>query len=247
MTPTLPRVNRVLVTGATGFTGQQVVRLLCQQDGVEVIAHVRPGSKSLDTWRETFEQWGASVDTTPWDVDTLTRTISQREPDVVLYLIGTTKKRMKQLIKGGADPSAVGYEAIDYGLAHCLLQSILASTIPTPPKFVYLSAMGVGPASVGEYMRVRWRFEEELRQSGVPYVIARPGLITGQREQKRPVEHLAGQASGVVLGALGKLGAKKIAKRYRPTDDKELADALVRASLDTSLIATTLESEDLKP
>lgn len=246
MNTTLPDVKRVLVTGATGFTGQQVVRLLCAQDGIEVTAHVRPDSSGLQAWRTEFEGLGAQVNTTSWDVDAFTRTISQSEPDVVLFLIGTTKKRMKQLSKAGKNSDMASYEAIDYGLAHCLLESIIASTIPRPPKLVYLSAMGVGPTSPGAYMKVRWRFEEELRQSGVPHVIARPGLITGAREQKRPLEHLAGQASGAVLGVLGRLGAKQLNRRYRPTDDKELARALVRASLDTTMVATILESEELK-
>lgn len=246
MSTTLPAVKRVLVTGATGFTGQQVVRLFCEHAELEVIAHVRPDSSSLQKSRAQFEALGAQVDTTAWNVDAFTRTISQREPDVVLFLIGTTKSRMKSLSKLGEDPNKASYEAIDYGLAHCLLESIMASTNPRPPKFVYLSAMGVGPTSLGAYMSVRWRVEEELRQSGIPYVIARPGIITGDRDQSRPMEQLAGKASGAVLGVLGKLGAKKLQKRYRPTDDKELARALVRASLDATMVATILESEDLK-
>ena len=56
---------RAFVGGATGHTGREVVRQLCER-GVETIAHVRPNSSKLNDWLNRFEGWGASVDTSAW-------------------------------------------------------------------------------------------------------------------------------------------------------------------------------------
>lgn len=237
------------VAGATGYTGQEVVRLLTQR-GVATWAHIRPGSSSLQKMGPQFEGQGAHVDSTPWDVDALAKRLKEAQIDVVFFLIGTTKKRMKQLAAKGADPAQASYEAIDYGLGKVLLDAALASSGQTPsakPKYIYLSSMGVGPKAMGEYLSVRWRLEQTIRSSGLQHVIARPGIITGEdRDESRPMEHLGGKVSNALFKGLGALGAQTLEKRYRATDATELATALVNAALDDELLAHTLEAEQLK-
>ncbi len=46
-------------------------------------------------------------------------------------------------------------------------------------RFVHMSALGVGADGVAAYQTSKWRGEEEVRRSGIPYCILRPSLIFG--------------------------------------------------------------------
>ena len=81
---------RAFVAGATGFVGRAVVAAL-RERGVEVIAHVRPGSAREADWRARFAELGAEVDTTAWEPAAMTATLAARAPTHVFFLIGTTR------------------------------------------------------------------------------------------------------------------------------------------------------------
>ncbi|TXD36901.1 NAD-dependent epimerase/dehydratase family protein [Lujinxingia vulgaris] len=226
------------VAGATGYTGQQVVRILAEQ-GVDVVAHVRPDSSSLERWRETFEGWGARVDTTAWEQGAMTATLSELRPDLVYCLIGTTRARDK------ATDEDAGYEAIDFGLTDLLVGACAAGSPES--RFVYLSAMGVSASSASAYYKARWKAEESVRASGLSYIIARPGLITGpDRDESRPMERVAGVVSGAIFKGLSAVGADKLHDRYAPTDAVELATALVRRALEATDDQAVLETPQLR-
>lgn len=46
-------------------------------------------------------------------------------------------------------------------------------------RFVHLSALGVRPDGVAAYQTSKWKGEEEVRRSGIPFCILRPSLIFG--------------------------------------------------------------------
>jgi uncharacterized protein YbjT (DUF2867 family) len=229
--------ERAFVAGATGYTGRAVVRALAAR-GVSAVAHVRPDSPRLADWRARFAG-AAEVDATPWDAAALAGTLARLRPAVVFALLGTTRARAGR--EGIADP----YETVDYGLTRLLLDAALASG--ARPRFVYLSAVGVGPRARGGYLAVRWRFEQELRASGLPYVIARPSFITGpDREEHRPAERAGAAAADLLLGAAGALGARRLRDRYRSVTADALAAALVRLALDPAATAVVAETEALR-
>lgn len=239
---------RAFIAGATGYTGQQVVRQWCAL-GHEAVAHLRPGSVGADSLKAALEAEGvanAKIVEVPWALEALVASLREVQPQVVFFLIGTTKARMKALKAQGLDAEAASYEAVDYGLAKLLLDALMAAQLPQT-CFVYLSSMGVSATAPGAYLKVRWRFERELIASGQPYVIARPGIITGEdREDDRPMERLSGAVSAKLFGLLGGLGAASTARRYRPTDAQELAQALVGAALDQRFWGQILEAQQLK-
>ncbi len=235
---TTPEDVVVLVAGATGYTGRQVVRQLCAQ-GVDTIAHIRPESASRERWEAQFEEWGARVDFTPWDGAAWVESLVQVKPSHLYFLIGTTKARMRD---GDVDAS---YEAIDYGLFRLLLQSCEKAGVT--PKVVYLSAMGVRQGARTAYYRARWKAEEALRHSGLSYVIARPGMITGpDRDESRPMERVGGWMADAAGAGLRLVGARRMAARVRSTDSLELAAALVELGLDERVDELVAEAEDLK-
>jgi uncharacterized protein YbjT (DUF2867 family) len=225
------------VAGATGYTGREVVRELRRQ-GIETVAHVRPDSSSLERWRREFGETGARVDTTPWGPAPITATLSAIRPGLVFALLGTTRARARRArrVDGGQVRSGQGelqsesYQSVDYGLTRILLDATLGAA--PGARVVYLSSMGVSEGSRNPYIAVRARMERELRESGLSYLIARPGLITGpDREESRPAERIAAAVSDGVLALAAALGGGNLQRRYASMDAATLARGLVRAAL----------------
>lgn len=228
------------VAGATGYTGREVVRELVEC-GAQTVAHVRPESERLGAWRERFSSIGAEVDDTSWAPEPMTRTLQALAPTHVFALLGTTRARAKH--EGMSANEA--YERIDYGLTALLVDA--AAQCDRAPRFVYLSAAGVGPRSRNPYVAARWRAEEHLRASGLPWTIARPSFITGpDRDERRPLERLGASVSDKMLALAGSLGARRLRDRYRSTDNTTLARGLVRVALDPSQQGRLVYSEELR-
>jgi nucleoside-diphosphate-sugar epimerase len=230
-----------LVIGATGYTGRAVVAELCAR-GIETWAHIRPDSTSLDTLRAEFEACGAHVDITPWEKDAIHARVAALRPTLVFGLLGITAAGAKREARrrGSAPPT---YMSVDYGLTAMTIDACVAAGIR--PRFVYLSSMGVREEARGAYIRARVEAERHLRESGLPYTVARPSFITGGRDEARPAEAIGAAVSDAALDVLGALGARRLRRRYRSRTNDELATALVDAALDPACEGRVLESEEL--
>jgi uncharacterized protein YbjT (DUF2867 family) len=232
------------VAGATGYTGREVVRDL-RARGIRAVAHVRPDSSRLEEWRARFGDGGAEVDATPWEEEAMTATFERLRPNLVFALLGTTKKRASKAAAAGEDASRETYEAVDYGLSALLLRAAVKAG--HRPRFVYLSSMGVSEDARGQYLKVRARLERELRESGLPYTIARPSFITGSdRDEDRPMERLGAGVGDALLGAAALLGAKRLRDRYASIDPKTLAESLVRFAIEPAGENKVLEADALR-
>lgn len=216
-----------LVFGATGYAGRAVVHEL-RRRGVPTVAHVRPDSPSLPRWREEFGRAGATVDTTPWEEAAIAATVAGLRPAHLFLLLGTTRAR-------AADParrSAVAddYEAVDFGLTAMAIRA--AAPLQPPPHLTYLSAMGAGGSGGNAYLAVRNRVERILREGPNPWLVARPGFVTGpDRDERRPLERGAAIVADGVLAVVGRLGGRAFADRWRSIDAGELARGLVSLAL----------------
>jgi uncharacterized protein YbjT (DUF2867 family) len=228
------------VAGATGHTGREVVRAL-RQRGEPALAHVRPDSPRLDEWRRRFEALGAEVDVTAWEPEAVKATFERRAPTHVFACLGTTQDRTRADARAGRPG---GYEAVDVGMTIMLLEA--AAGMVVRPRFIYLSASGVGGLITNEYYRARARVEDAVRRSGVPYAIVRPSIIGGdRRDVDRPAERIAAAALGGAFGIVAALGGKRIAARYAPITNVELGDAIVRAAFGAE-IDRVFEGEALR-
>lgn len=213
------------VAGATGFVGRAVVPAL-RARGATVIAHVRPDSSRLAEWRERFGAEGATVDASPWEVGALTAALKAAAVTHVFCCIGTTRGRARaDAVQGNI------YEAVDLGLTRLLADAAVAAG--NRPRFVYLSSIGASASASSAYLKARGQAEDVVKASGLPYVIARPSIISGAgRDDHRPGERVAGVVADGVLGIAGVLGGKRLRARYRSTTPDILAGALVRLALD---------------
>ena len=208
------------VLGATGFVGREVVRQLCVR-GAKVIAHVRPDSSSLEKSRAAFEALGAAVDTTPWDVAALAARFREIQPAQVYVLIGTTRSAAKRdRIEGNI------YEKVDLGLTRIAVDAARASE--TRPRIVYLSSVGADKGARSAYLQARGHAEDVVTSSGLPWVIARPSFITGDRDESRIGERGAAIVGDGLLAVARVFGGKKVRDKYRSTTPDVLASSLIR-------------------
>jgi uncharacterized protein YbjT (DUF2867 family) len=106
--------------------------------------------------------------------------------------------------------------------------------------------MGADGRPINAYMDVRKRVEAAVRGSELPYLIARPGFITGtDREEWRAGERIAATIGDSALKLFGALGAKRLATRYSSMSGAELARAMIELAQqrDDALVA---EAQDLR-
>ncbi|MBX7082073.1 MAG: NAD(P)H-binding protein [Nannocystaceae bacterium] len=231
---------RAFVAGATGYTGRATVTAL-RERGIETIAHVRPDSPRLAELRADFEAQGASVDTTAWEPEALAASLRRAQPTLVFALLGTTRKRARA--EGMAATQA--YARVDYGLTRWLIDA--AAACGSRPRFVYLSAIGVEPDAANPYFAARARAEAALRDSGLPWTIVRPALISGgDRAERRSGERAAAVVGDAVLGVVGLLGGARVRDRYRSMDAAALARGLVRVALDPAFVDRVVLPEALR-
>lgn len=208
------------VLGATGHVGREVVRQLCVR-GTKTFAHVRPDSKKLADWRTRFEGHGATLDTSAWTVAELAEQLKATAPDHVYILIGTTRNRAKQDALSGDI-----YESIDLGLTQLAVDAIKQAGITT--RIVYLSSVGADANARSAYLKARGKAETIVMQSGQPWVIARPSIITGERDESRFGESTAAFVGDGLLALASLFGGKQLRARYRSTTPDVLASALIR-------------------
>ncbi len=104
--------------------------------------------------------------------------------------------------------------------------------------FVLNSAAGANAQSRIFYSRVKGELERDLRQIGFPSLtFVRPGLIGGEREERRAGEHLG----SLVLGALGPI----LPRRFRINPAERIAAAMVAAALAPARGEHSVEAAEL--
>jgi uncharacterized protein YbjT (DUF2867 family) len=137
------------------------------------------------------------------------------------------------------------YLAVDLALTQAGIAA--ARPLEPPPRLVYLSSMGAAPGARGAYLRSRWKAEDMVRTSGLPWTICRAPLVSARgRDEARPLERLAEPVLAAASGLLRALGLSHAAERLRPTSAAELAHGLVHAAHNYTTIGRVLEAEELR-
>lgn len=168
----------VLVAGATGRTGRRVVSQLIDA-GFEVRAFVRNEAGAREKLGETIEYVVGDV----------------RDPSSIAAAFAGADMAVSAIGSSGRsqDPTNTP-EAVDYEGVKALAEAAAAADLE---HFVLVSSMG---ATVEDHPLnqmfdnvLRWKFrgEEALRQSGVPYTIIRPGGLTEEPGGRSPVRIFA--------------------------------------------------------
>jgi len=148
----------IAVTGATGFVGSHLVRML-RAEGLSVRGVVRSTRR------------GAALRALGCEVmlgDVRDRTSLRAAFDgcaAVVHLVAVIRERGEQT-----------FEAINrVGVAN----AVAAASAAGCARFVHLSALGAAPEGP-RYLRSKWAGEQEVRAGGLPFVIFRPSILLGR-------------------------------------------------------------------
>jgi uncharacterized protein YbjT (DUF2867 family) len=157
-------MQRIFVTGATGFVGHAVVRALLT-NGFLVRCLVRPGSEAL---LKGFE----SIDRVPGDV---------LEPDglppsvegcsALIHLVGIIREHRA---------SGVTFDRLHTQATANMLGVAREAGVK---RYIQMSAVGTRPGAVSRYHRTKWQSEEVVRASALDWTIIRPSLIFGPGDE----------------------------------------------------------------
>lgn len=151
---------QVFLTGATGFVGNHVLKRLLNE-GHSVRALVRePAKAELPNSSQIQPVPGDVVEGTGLDEDE-----GMRGCDAVIHLVGII-----------AETGKATFERVHHIGTRNVVEAAQRNKIG---RFVHMSALGVRADGVSEYQTSKWKGEEAVKASGIPYCILRPSLIFG--------------------------------------------------------------------
>lgn len=146
---------KVFLTGGAGFVGSHLLRRLLL-DGHEVRALLRKGG-SLRCISRVEEVEG--------DLTTTNLAGAVAGCEALINLVGIIYERGNQT-----------FEAVHHQGTRNLVKAAQQTGIK---RFVQMSALGARPQDASGYHTTKFAGEEEVRGSGIPWVILRPSLIFG--------------------------------------------------------------------
>lgn len=207
-------MSRILIAGATGLVGRHALALALVDPHVSrVVAPTRralPAHAKLENPVVDFEALPAQA---PW-----------WSVDGVVCALGTT-------IRDAGSQAAFRRVDVDYVLA------VAANARDAGARaFALNSSLGADAGARGFYLRCKGEVERGVEALDYPSLtIVRPSIIGGERERRRPMEHLG----MVALRALEPL----VPKRYRVAPAERIARCLLDAARMAAPGVRIVESE----
>jgi len=150
---------QVFLTGATGFVGRNMLqRLLAEGHSVRVL--VRELEKANALLRDRVELLAGDV------VEGVGLEEGMQGCDAVIHLVGIIVEKGKNT-----------FERVHHLGTRNVVEAAKRAGIR---RFIQMSALGARAGGVAAYQTTKWKGEEEVRKSGIPYCILRPSLIFGE-------------------------------------------------------------------
>ncbi len=166
--PIRQRGITVAVAGGTGFVGGAIARELARRGHrVVVLSHrppARPGKGSSEDPASPFERRQADV---------------ARPDQLAVALAGVEVLVISLAFRNSpieAPRRGRTFDRVDADGTVALVDAAKAAGVR---RLVYMSGAGAAPDAPRHWFRAKWRAEEAVRNSGIPYTIFRPSWIYG--------------------------------------------------------------------
>ena len=209
-------MQRVFVTGGTGFVGKSVVRALLAH-GFLVRCLVRPGSEAN---LRGFE----AIDRVPGDVLAPDNLVSCVEGcAAIVHLVGIIREHRAH---------GVTFERLH---TDATANMVAVARQAGVKRYVHMSALGTRADAGSRYHRTKWAAEEAVRGSGLDWTIFRPSVIFGPGDEF--VSMLARMVRRLPLVPV--LGDGRY--RLQPIAVEQVAEGFARALRSTRSLRQTYE------
>ncbi|WP_036659484.1 NAD(P)H-binding protein [Paenisporosarcina sp. HGH0030] len=196
-----------MIAGASGLTGSQLVKFLCENENYEKVTIIVRNAISFSH---------PKLVTKVKNLNQVTKDDFVGVDDFFCCLGTTMKKAGSKEAFEQVDliaPIQMGKFAQSQGAKHMLV----------------ISAMGANPESNVYYNRVKGTMEDKVSMLSLPHVsIFRPSLLTGNREEFR-----LGERFGEITMTLLKPAFLGPLKKYRSIEAKQVAFAMMKIALRT--------------
>lgn len=151
----------ILVTGATGFVGSEILRRASRR-GWRARGLARHPDRAEPLGRLPHIELFRGDVTDPAEMDEAMEGVTS-----VVHLVGIIAATDEQ-----------GFEKVHVGGTRAALEAAARASVP---RFVHMSALGVVEGrDVTPYFRTKWEAEEAVRASGLSTTIFRPSTIFGR-------------------------------------------------------------------
>lgn len=145
----------VFITGASGFVGSHLVRALSKDRTIDNIYALYRNEEQIAFFPKINPVIG--------DLDKLPELSCDEPIDIFIHLAGYFKNESKKLCE------KVNLQGTRNAVAFCQNNGI--------EKILFYSTINVNLKSKGNYARTKLMAEEEIKKSGLDYMILRPALI----------------------------------------------------------------------
>jgi long-chain acyl-CoA synthetase len=195
--------DRVLLTGATGFLGMEMLARLLERDDTEIVALVR-ARDHLDASERISSVLAVLYDELPHDVHSRLRAVPGDVATPDLGLSGADRRAIAATTTAVAHCAAsISFnlplaEALDVNTAGTSRMLDLAAAMPRLKRFVHVSTAYVAGDTEGPFgeddlergQRFRNSYEQSKfdaeravaeRRDALPLVVARPSIVVGDR------------------------------------------------------------------
>lgn len=209
-------MSRLLLCGATGLVGREVLRMALDDDAVAQV--IAPTRRALPRHTKLLNPIV--------DFERLPEAAAWWQADAVICTLGTT-------IRAAGSQAAFRRVDFDYVLEFARRAHSGGAT-----AFALTSSLGANATSRNFYLRTKGEVEQALQRLGFPSLtVVRPSLIGGERAQRRVVEHVSMRAMQLL--------APVLPRRYRLVPASRIARALLRSVLEAKPGCAVIASEQL--
>ncbi|MFA5073069.1 MAG: complex I NDUFA9 subunit family protein [Nitrospirota bacterium] len=148
----------LLITGATGFVGRNLVRELQTQNQAMRLLVRDPANVKLPATH--------AIEIIPGNIlNTASLDRALNGVDRVVHLVGIIQ-----------EASGATFRSIHVEGTRNLLDAAKKAGVS---HFFFMSALGTRPSASSRYHKTKWEAEELVRESGIPFTILRPSIIYG--------------------------------------------------------------------